>query len=70
MSKKIIHITVNLTEEEGQLLNKIAEATQRKPAELCRLLLIRSAVELWADIQAKQNPENRPAFRIPLFIED
>ena len=52
MEKRTNHITINLTDEENELINKLAEQEERKPAELARILLIRQARQQWQ----KQQP--------------
>lgn len=58
--KKIYHITVNLTEEENELIKRIAQDTERKPAELARLLLMKEARRQWASMSALNNEPLQP----------
>ena len=58
--KKTKHITVNLTQEENELIERIAEGLERKPAELARLLLLREARRQWASMSALDNEPLRP----------
>ena len=57
--KRTVNITLHLTEEESELLERLAELTERKPAELARLLLNKKALEEWGKIQAQKH-ENAP----------
>ena len=63
--KRNKHITVNLTDEEMTLLNRIAEMYDRKPSELARILLNRATLAEWCDIQNKEHPENLAPFSVP-----
>lgn len=65
--KRNKHITVNLTDEEINLLNKIAELYERKPSELARILLNRATLAEWQNIQSKEHPENLAPFSVPKF---
>ena len=53
--KRNKHYLINLTEEENELIERIAQDTERKPAELCRLLLMRAARQQWANMSALNN---------------
>ena len=61
--KKIYHITVNLTEEENELIQRIATDTERKPAELARILLLRQARQLWQTMSQEQSAELVPNYK-------
>ena len=52
LEKRTNHITINLTDEEMELINRLAEQEERKPSELARILLIRQARQEWQ----KQQP--------------
>ncbi len=60
--KRTKHITVNLTEDEMALLERLAETYERKPAELARLLLTRAALAQWGELQPKDDRMARPTF--------
>ena len=61
--KKIKHITVNLTTEEAELIERIAEDLERKPAELARILLLRQARQLWQTMSQEQSAELVPNYK-------
>lgn len=65
--KRTRALTVHLTEEETQLIERLAEREERKPAELARRLLIKKALEEWAKIQIEEHPENAQPFTRPEF---
>ena len=54
--KRIKNITLHLTEQESELIERLAELTERKPAELARILLNRAALNEWGKIQANTHP--------------
>lgn len=54
---------VNLDDESAQLVQKLADIYQRKPAELLRLLLLPQLSNAWAKVQAIEHPENRQPFQ-------
>ena len=54
--KRVKHITINLTEEESDIIERLAAIGERKPADLARLLLMRQAVKEWGEMQ----PEGAP----------
>ena len=56
--KREKHITINLTEQESELIERLAELTERKPAELARILLNRAALTEWGKIQANTHPKD------------
>lgn len=59
--KRIKNITLHLTEQESELIERIAELTERKPAELARLLLCRAALQEWTRYQmTEHNPDAEP----------
>lgn len=58
--KKTNHITVNLTDEEMELIERIATDTERKPAELCRILLMKEARRQWASMSSLNNEPVQP----------
>lgn len=51
--KRTKHITINLTEEESELIAHLAEINERTPADLARRLLMRQAFKEWGDMQPK-----------------
>ena len=59
--------TVNLTDEQSQLLEKIAEHEQRKPRELLRLLLVPQLFKAWAEIQRQEHQENTKTIQQAIF---
>ena len=59
--------TVNLTDEQSQLLEKIAEHEQRKPRELLRLLLVPQLLKAWAEIQRQEHQENTEPMQKAIF---
>ena len=63
MGKRQKHITVNLTEEENALLNRLCEIYERKPADLARILLNGAMLREWGKIQVKEHPENAQPFQ-------
>ena len=65
--KRTRALTVHLTEEEAQLIERLADMSERKPAELARLLLNKKALEEWGRIQYELHPENRQPFTRPEF---
>ena len=58
--KKNYHITINLTEEENELIQRIAQDLERKPAELARILLLKEARRQWASMSALNNEPLKP----------
>lgn len=60
--KRQKHITVNLTDEESALIERLAEIYDRKPAELARILLNGAAIAEWGKIQVQEHPENSAPF--------
>lgn len=54
--KRTKNITLHLTEQEAELLERLAELTERKPAELARILLNRAALNEWGKIQTNTHP--------------
>ena len=58
MAKLQNQFTVNTDTETAELINRIAEHYQRKPAELLRLLLLPVLLDEWAKIQTVEHPEN------------
>lgn len=64
MAKLKNQVTVNLSDDYFQELNKAAELLERKPAELARILLTRQLNELWVDLMKQEHPENaKPLFK-------
>lgn len=55
--KRTVNITLHLTEEEAELLERLSELTERKPAELARILLNRATLNEWGKIQAQKHPD-------------
>lgn len=58
--KRTNKITVNLTDEEMELINRLAEIGERKTSELARLLLMRQACQEWGKLQPEGQPLHRP----------
>lgn len=56
--KRIKNITLHLTEEEAELLERLAELDQRKPSEMSRILLVAAALDKWGQIQAQEHPSD------------
>jgi len=67
--KRTRALTVHLTEEEAQLIERLADMSERKPAELARLLLNKKALEEWGRIQYELHPENRQPFTPAKFSQ-
>ena len=63
MAKRTEKITINLTEEENELLKKICEHNERKPSEQARILLLRECGREWAKIQEQEHPTNKEPFK-------
>lgn len=59
--------TVNLTDEQAQLLEKIAEHEQRKPRELLRLLLVPALRSAWVQLQREEHQENTQPIQQAIF---
>ena len=59
--------TINMDDDTAQTLEALARATQRKPAELLRLLCIPSIYKAWQDLQREQHPENNTAPEVATF---
>lgn len=66
--KRTETLTLHLTKSERELLERLAEREERKPAELARLLLNKKALEEWAKIQIEEHPENAQPFTRPEFL--
>ena len=58
---------INLDDATAQQVEAIAEAYQRKPAELLRLLLAPVLRNEWAKIQREEHPENREPLTLARF---
>lgn len=58
MGKNKNPYTVNLDDESAQTLEALARATQRKPRELLRLLLVPVIFNEWIK-HNQENPENK-----------
>ena len=58
--KRVKHYLINLTEEEAELLERLAEEQERKTSELARILLIREAKREWAIISQLDNKPLTP----------
>ena len=54
--KRNKHITVNLTQEESDTIQALADIYDRKPADIARILLNRAAFAEWVKVQAEQHP--------------
>ena len=53
MGKRRNQITINLTDEERELIERLSEIYERKPAELVRILATRKGLEVWGSMQPK-----------------
>ena len=51
--------TINLTNEQAEMLEKIAEHEERKPRELLRLLLKPILTQKWVEMQREEHPQNQ-----------
>lgn len=58
--KRVKHYLINLTEEESEMIERIAQDTERKPAELIRILLMKAARQQWASMSALNNEPLQP----------
>ena len=58
---------INLDDDTAQMVERIAEHEQRKPAELLRLLLIPALRKKWAEIQTQEHPENAEPLQTAIF---
>lgn len=58
--KRNYSYTINLTEQESQILEALAKALDRKPRELLRLLATPQIIEAWQELQLNR-PENKHA---------
>ena len=65
--KRTETLTLHLTKSERDLLERLAEREERKPAEHSRRLLIKKVLEEWAAIQIEEHPENAQPFTRPKF---
>lgn len=66
--KRKNHITINLNDDEYNLIKKLAAADRRSVSDIAYLILIDNALLLY---QSKQgNAEFKPAQFIPLNKED
>lgn len=61
--KRTKHITINLTEEELKMLERIAEHNERNKSEQARVLLMRQARKEWGGISNQEHPQNLQPFR-------
>ena len=59
--------TINLTTEQAEMLEKIAEHEERKPRELLRLLLKPILVQKWCEIQREEHPQNQEPIQKAIF---
>lgn len=60
MAEKLTrHYCVSIDEDNGRMLEAIAELYQRKPAELLRLLVLKPLRDEWAKVQREEHPENK-----------
>lgn len=58
---------INLDDSTAQMVERIAEHEQRKPAELLRLLLIPALRKKWVEIQTQEHPENTEPMQTAIF---
>lgn len=63
--KKTKHYTINLTEQEAELIERIALETNRRPAEVLRLLVLPPAFKWWRDFNNREHPENNDPYFLP-----
>jgi uncharacterized protein (DUF1778 family) len=61
--KRKNHITINLNDDEYNLIKKLAAADRRSVSDIAYLILIDNAMQLY---QSKQSAEIKPAYFIPL----
>lgn len=59
--------TINLTSEQAEMLEKIAEHEQRKPRELLRLLVVPKLIEKWCEMQREEHPQNQEPMSAAIF---
>ena len=58
---------INVDDDTAQMVERIAEHEQRKPAELLRLLLIPALRKKWVEIQTQEHPENQTTPTVAKF---
>ena len=58
---------INVDDDTAQMVEKIAEHEQRKPAELLRLLLVPTLRQRWAEIQMQEHQENTQPMQQAIF---
>lgn len=58
---------INVDDDTAQMVEKIAEHEQRKPAELLRLLLIPALRKKWVEIQTQEHQENNEPMKQAIF---
>ena len=63
MSKREQNMTLHLTKEEWELIQRISEHNERKPSEQARILLLRECGREWAKIQEQEHPTNKEPFK-------
>ena len=61
--KRTKHITINLTDEELEMLERIAEHNDRNKSEQARVLFLRQARIEWGQIQNQEHPQNLQPFK-------
>ena len=59
--------TINLTKEQADMLERIAEHEQRKPRELLRLLIVPCLRAKWVEIQRAEHPQNKEPMQQAIF---
>ena len=68
MAKLKNQITINLDDETAQAVETIARLTQRKPAEVARLLLLSQVWQTLAECTAQES-ETKPAHFNPSIFD-
>ena len=59
--------TINLTSEQAEMIEKIAEHEQRKPRELLRLLVVPCLRAKWVEMQREEHPQNKEPMQQAIF---
>ena len=62
--------TINFDDDVSDLIKKLSQAYQRKPAELLRMLLKPVLINEYAKIQAIQHAENKKPWQAAIFKSD
>jgi len=67
MGKLENNYTIHLDDATRDLVERIAQAYQRKPSELLRLLLVPCLCKEWAKIQTQEHEENQEPMKVAKF---